>query len=68
MVRLKEYLAIFDCVISIIEDICVRCSSVDKVTGSGVLNILLDVFIWRCTASGYKETYDRIKGMVSRVL
>ena len=42
MVRLDEFLNVLDCVISGIEDVCVRCRSVDEVIGSSFLNILLD--------------------------
>ena len=41
--RLEEFRVVPDCLISGIEDICVRCRSVDKVIVISILNILLDV-------------------------
>ena len=41
LVRLEECLDVLYCVISVIEEMCVRCRSVDEVIGSSVLNIPL---------------------------
>ena len=42
VMSLEEYLDVLDCVISGIEEICVRCRTVNETTGSSVWNILLD--------------------------
>ena len=42
VMSLEEYLDVLDCVISGIEEICVRCRTVNESTGSNVWNILLD--------------------------
>ena len=42
VVSLEESLDVIDCFISNIQNICVRCRNVDKVTGSSVLNLLPD--------------------------
>ena len=41
---MDEFIDVLACFISGIEDVCVRCRSVDKVIGSSFLNILLGVF------------------------
>ena len=41
--RLEEFRVVPDCLISGIEDICVRCRSVEKVIIGRTLNTLLDV-------------------------
>ena len=43
MARLEEFIDILDCVISGIEEIFVRCTSVDKVIVSSILNIIIDL-------------------------
>ena len=43
-VRLEKFLDVIDCVISGTEDIVFRYRCADKVIGSRILNILLDVF------------------------
>ena len=42
--RLEKFLDVIDCVISGTEDIVFRYMCADKVIGSRILNILLDVF------------------------
>ena len=43
VVSLEETLDVIDCFISGIQNICVRCRNVDKVTGSSVLDLLPDL-------------------------
>ena len=40
---MEECLDVIDCFIRGIQNICVRCRNVDKVTGSSVLNLLPDL-------------------------
>ena len=44
VVRLYEFLDVIDCVIRVIEEIFVRCRSVDEAIESSVLYVLIDVF------------------------
>ena len=59
VVSLEESLDVIDCFISNIQNICVRCRNVDKVTGSSVLNLLPDFL-------HFKVHYLRVKGDRSR--